>query len=142
MKDQLTLEHLAPYLPYKLKAYQTVFTQVKSGKDKVTTEIRIVNSTTIYNFFQLGKHKSHEHVKPILRPLSDLTNEIVKEFFDLDSVDLELIDIEQWRKELYTDVKSEARFQYRQFQVLFKHHFDVFNLIQKNLAIDINTLEK
>ena len=51
-----------------------------------------------------------------------------------------LIDFEEWKQELIHLLKQKEPFQYRQFEILFKNHIDVFGLIEKNLAIDINTL--
>ena len=135
MENTLTLEHVSAYLPYKLKAYQTVFTQVKGGKDKATKEIRIVNSTTIYNFFQLGKYKAHEHVKPILRPLSDLTKEI-----EHNGVKFVTKDFIHYTYPSEMIGLNPATWSYRVLIKLFELHFDVFNLIPQNLAIDINTI--
>lgn len=37
---------------------------------------------------------------------------------------------------------SEIYNQYKLFQFLYKHHFDIYGLIEKGEAIDINTIEK
>jgi hypothetical protein len=60
MKDQLTLEHLAPYLPYGLK--------ILNGWG----DIKKLN----YSYLDDENNGFINHVKPILRPLSDLTEEI------------------------------------------------------------------
>ena len=35
---------------------------------------------------------------------------------------------------------NPLQYSYRVVELLFRHHFDVFGLIEKGLAIDINTL--
>ena len=59
--------------------------------------------------------------KPILRPLSDLTKWGIDDLFK----------IKDYKEMTYEDVRW-----------MFELHFDVFGLIEKGLAIDINTLEK
>lgn len=74
--------------------------------------------------------------KPILRPLSDLTK---KYYFDnLKDGDFEL------SEEIIKEIKTISRgyLKFYQLNYLLNHHFDVFGLIEKGLAIDINTLNE
>ena len=92
--------------------------------------------------------------KPILRPLSDLTKEIehggekfvpidrVAEFFIEGTEDV----LEQSIAaiEYFIENNFFSRMEYLPFilfQKLIEWHFDTYNLISKNQAIDINTLE-
>ena len=87
-------------------------------------------------------------IKPILRPLSDLTKEIEEtEKTLLDKIVFEsnrhCDAYEEWL-EHYIDTNDESCIEQAPFEIiqeLFKLHFDVFGLIQQGLAIDINTLE-
>jgi hypothetical protein len=69
------------------------------------------------------------HCKPILRPLSDLMS---GEFMDNIISQKERIEIKK--------LNTCHWLSYNSFQYLLKHHFDVFGLIEKGIAIDINTL--
>ena len=121
---KLELKHLAPYLPYGLNYQYT-----GNGITKImgSHNIDIVNG---------------EVFKPILRPLSDLTKEI--------EIDGEIFIPYDWIKENidrhgcyidYSDMFIEpTEYAYNVVSKLFEWHFDVFGLIEKGLAIDINDL--
>lgn len=170
MKEKLTLENIAPYLPYGLKLEY-------EGNISEMNEINILNS--IY------------YGKPILR-LMDLAKPIIVEgkeiipiveLYNLSqgiaySPDYHRVDImssswvcidkkghwlynfrmftteidvrlgigygfESWTTDLRNDNKKEQNVNNQNliFQWLFKHKFDVFWLIEKGLSIDVNTLE-
>jgi hypothetical protein len=124
---KLELKHLAPYLPYGLKV------------------VHKLDSSIIYelNYYLKVKgnrfRKDHwtieevlEYGKPILRPLSDFIGEE-------DIVD------EMTHNELLmmgNNIDLVERLSYDVVKLMFKNHFDVFGLIGKGLAININTLEK
>ncbi len=115
---KLELKHLAPYLPYGLKGNYELSDVVPTAKHELRDkELRI----DCVDFFL-------KYAKPILRPLSDL-----KKINKLSTIKFYVngnfyIDSEYWK------VQRNA------FEYLFKHHFDVFGLIEQNLAIDINTV--
>ena len=151
---RLQLQHLAPYLPYELKAYQTIYTEVRGGrKDKITTEIRKVNSTSVYNFFQHSPQKENpeKYIKPILRPLSDLTKEIEvngEKFVPINLLEIDSSTVDFNSANNQPIIKLvDCEFIYvidvynNITQKLLEWHFDVFGLIERGLAIDINTLE-
>lgn len=85
-------------------------------------------------------------VKPILRPLSDLTKEIEVngekfapfKWFNFINSD---IDFETQILALSSDFRWLESTNYGIIEKLLEWHFDVFGLIEKGLAIDINTLE-
>ena len=66
---------------------------------------------------------SWEDVKPILRPLSDLTKPV------LPDGKIPLVELAKIQNQLQL------------FQKLYEWHFDIFGLIEKGEAIDINTLK-
>ena len=115
---KLELKHLAPYLPYELK--------ILNGK-----EYDIVNgidNKTVISLFRghLENFSTIENVKPILRPLSDLTEEYSNSC-NYSHKDFKWGIINKNISVLVWDS-------------LLKNHFDVFGLIDAGLAIDINTL--
>lgn len=133
---KLKIEHLAPYLPYNLKlmvdgekaniAYMSTkrlaFCKVKTGIGEV--------------FKVRWEHISNMKIKPILKPLSDLTNE-------LDEIAIAaVLFLEESSKLSFNnnDLLTEG-LMYKDIIELLKNNFDVFGLIKKELAIDINTLK-
>ena len=129
---ELELKHLAPYLPYELK--------ILNGK-----EYDIVNgidNKTVISLFRghLENFTTIENVKPILRPLSDLTKEIKVNgnLFTPNHHPLFKIFISA-DMDWFID-NCPFFVDYGQVQKLLEWHFDVFGLIELGLAIDKNTL--
>lgn len=146
----LELKHLAPYLPYDLK-FKAVY-KASFNIDPDIVEIETLSCSNINIFFR--KRYGLKSAKPILRPLSDLTKEI--EFNNNTFVPAillwQLSAKEEDDFELYGDIPElwknalklnfERDFDYWIMTNLFKMHFDVFGLIEKGLAIDINQLNE
>lgn len=137
---KLELKHLAAYLPYNVKMFANGFkgTLQTLNIDNTTQsgyKIRVSCSDWWENNNIDGKI-----YKPILRPVSDLTKEDIIFFYSLTSIDIELIDVNEWIEELVMELQTNQKFTLSQFEYLFSKHFDVFGLIPLNLAIDINTL--
>ncbi len=127
---KLELKHLSPYLPYEL--YGVIFyTETDFEKTKLCINDGLNNEADIASWI-LGTYQ----VKPILRPLSDLTKEIevngekfvpykkIKEIYPFDT---------------FSSSSNPAQWSLRVVEKLLEWHFDVFGLID-DLAIDINTL--
>jgi hypothetical protein len=108
---KLELKHLAPYLPYKLK-YKSLFNGSINNLYDLSTDIND-------NYWGVK-------IKPILRPLSDL---------ELDEFKNKIFNIEY-----IIDKETDADLGYYEWCFLFENHFDVFGLIEKGLAININTI--
>lgn len=144
-KAELKLEHLAPYLPYALKCIV--------GKEKVL----LIGLDTEAEYWIIWKKLAasnqgcsypSKNFKPILRPLSDLTKEIeqLEEFcpytederYNSEGEDGFEIILENFAS-MNTRLQTNW-FSYEFYEKLFKIHFDVFGLIEKGLAIDVNTL--
>ena len=160
----MKLEHLAPYLPYGLKCrtkigdlflnrltncetFKAWFVYTYDSKNNLVKhnyEANTSNDNTCGKGFRLNE------IKPILRPLTDLTKEIErkgkksKPIWDLYSAIIEagenpniaeMVLNRLIRKEI--DVEMLPYFVYLK---LLEWHFDVFGLIEKGEAIDINTL--
>lgn len=123
---KLEFKLIAGYLPYGLKG-QTIFCGEKN-----TYTIAIDNVMSC-----IGKNQS---IKPILHPLSDLT----KFCEDLGFVPIEkLAEIEEIVCVPYSINFFETSMKYLPYWIvekLYEWHFDIHNLIENNLAIDINTL--
>ena len=128
---KLELKHLAPYLPYELK--------IPNRNPLVGTRILdsdIENSDEIVN---IGACIRLQY-KPILRPLSDLTPELLKELRDSENKDLLLWGVRGFEGDLTSCNKYSYELTYHVLEWLYKNHIDVFGLIDAGLAIDINTL--
>ena len=120
---ELELKHLAPYLPYGLE---------------IINNVNKKRELTIY-YLNYWKESGVE-LKPILRPLSDLTKEI-KHDGDKFTPCTDYYYIKDELEELSALDSSYIRYtRYNVVKVLFELHFDFFGLIEKGLAIDINTL--
>jgi len=134
---KLTIKHLAGYLPYGLK--------IKVGSSLCTMTI------DEYSFDKKGINSILEYdLKPILRPLSDLTKEIEvngKMFVPYDLFTETFGSNDDTLFENMNDEKNELHYSvckdlpYYAFEWLCSLHFDIYGLIEANLAIDINTLK-
>ena len=122
-KAKLTLEQITPYIPYRVKGFNSI------GK--------IVDFTLADGRYHLDKG-----FVPILRPLDeisdyfenlygDLEHQDVTDYFDSDFLNDCLLDIDDLK-----DVEEEV-IPYGTIKVLVKHHFDVFGLIEIGLAKNI-----
>ena len=138
----LELKHLAPYLPYKLKME---FLDFPLGKHYRFLELDCGHDFHFYF--------SQNKVRPILRLLSDLTKEIEVngekfvpiEFFREHYTD-HLVKFEKpdciVLEDSYSLSQNVLGAPFAIIEKLFEWHFDVFGLIEKGLAIDINTWNK
>ena len=130
---QLEINHLAPYLPYKLKG----FYELSSAKKRET--LQAIDT--------LGKCRTDEDLrwfeikmfKPILQPLFN-------DNFDYSIFLMDNFPEEKWA-DAYNDIMNGIGFgvkieqiPYELHDFLFENHIDVFGLIEKGLAVDINTL--
>ncbi len=118
--EKLTLEHLAPYLPYKLriKGINTPkFKSIELTTDNINNCIHDVNCGYIDDWR-----------KPILHPMSDLKKN--------NSIDSKTIQIQLL--ELNNDVSIIS---YQLHSWLCENHYDVFRLIEKGLAVNYNDIK-
>ena len=157
---KLTIEHLAPYLPYglsglaKMPPHYTDF-KIKCDLFWLTQKrISIQCFDTIGNKWDGIDSVNYEQFKPILRPLSDLTKEIehngerfvpveeIKQFFPAGwylgfEIEIDSLGVAGLRTpESWLPIGNWPRL----FKMLYRWHFDVEGLIEKGLAIDINTI--
>ena len=158
---KLELKHLAPYLPYNLKGIGFVSpSNSKDGKQHFLDRklISIHEPKSQLKMIHIS-NVDGEIFKPILRPLSDLMREITNSnnetFVFIDT--LEIGEEDNGTEYDHGNIKTIAQLEYiaknNEFldihylpyslvQDLIKNHFDILGLIEKGLAIDINTLEK
>ncbi len=145
---KLELKHLAPYLPYGLKGETPngfgIITELRDNQHysvKIEIEKRkdnapkgIIKGKTVLE----DDYHRIDIVKPLFRPLSDLTKEIehngelLKYFFFGKGGEHDYY--------VKKPIKKVTGLSYDRVQRLFELHFDVFGLIEKGIAVDINTL--
>ena len=127
---KLELKHLVSYLPYGLK-----IKDVKHGS--VFEALNFI--TTPHQDFSLFKGNldqliNDKYLKPILFPLSSLTKDDIKNFYQFNNYDLKSIDLKEWAEDLIFLINEKEPFQLSQFEYLFSKKFDVFGLIDAGLA--------
>jgi hypothetical protein len=143
-EGKLEAKHIAPYLPYKLMFWHTKLkNKQEMSKMKVRKDgdilVDIESDTLIYI-----SSINDSWIKPILRPMSDLTKNIKVDGVDI--IPIEGMFLPCGEREILTSWADEnkcwlgTQVSYLIYQHLFELHFDVFGLIDKGLAIDINTL--
>ena len=146
--DKLTIEQLAPYLPYGV---QCSYLDILSNRRKTATLTGISKSDGIETTYKRKYKGCHGDLisfngnnnisilkfKLHLRPLTALTKEIEvnrEKFIPSNVLEYE----EEYHYLLLKPLNYNMSFQ--NGLKLFQWHFDVFGLIEKGLAININTL--
>ena len=126
---ELELKHLAPYLNYDLQFegghWMIGLSNLKRDNYNIHDQRMILCSdkkqgVQTWECFP-------EIVKPLLRPLSDLTKEKL-EYFNFVSAPKITDDVGQYSYEFAV--------------YCFENHYDLFFLIEAGLAIDLNTINK
>lgn len=146
---KLELKHIVGYLANKVEV-QYIDCQTKRKRHAYITNAGIEGIETTYKrkinncsgdlISWEGHNNVHElKVKLLLRPLSDLTEEELNNLNNL-----------HFYKSKFTNNLSDLTFWYGNstnmekikevFEYLYSKHFDIHGLIEKGLAIDINTL--
>lgn len=121
--NKLTLEHLAPYLPYNL--------QILNG----WRDIKTLN----YSHLDDEGNGFINHVMPILEPISSITLEWFQNNIDEGIEDFRINcepDHNHFSVEVCDKILGWSALSYEEYQLFFKHHIDVFGLIDRGLAID------
>lgn len=131
---KLELKHLAGYLPYRLELWHNQWKEI------------LIMDCAGSNCDTLSIEDVSEYAKPILRPLSELTKEIEvngEKFVPIERFNK----IRKWEgsplamtEHIVHNVK-EHNLPTWITQKLLEWHFDIYGLIEKGLAIDINTLK-
>lgn len=143
---KLELKHLAAYLPYGLQCEV-----IDMGIKKTLTLNGLYEDCSCVFYDSIESHIGYESVKPVLRNLSDLTKEIeyngemfvpcleIDKLFDVDfSNELSYCIAREDDGIVHIDVMKS----YDIAQKLLDWKFDLYSLIENNLAVDIKTIEK
>lgn len=143
----LEIKHLAPYLPYGISIipYEWKVNEYWKGKKVILTGFQIDDDRAIFKHRDLITENNRfgivtfkiEECQPILRPIEDLYN-FKYEFIYEKEIDPESIG--DWI-ELDVESRFTNKFSFQFWSYLFENKFDVFGLIDKGLAVDINTLK-
>lgn len=143
METHLTLKHIVGYLPYRLKCLN----QHLPDKELIIEELLgISNHITWCGIFNAKHGSNHVPVcgmKPILRPISDLTKEIEvngEKFVPMNWFDENIFPKHNSPAVCFTDEYVEMCY-LKEYEKLYEWHFDIHGLIEKGLAIDLNTIE-
>lgn len=126
---KLELKHIAPYQEHKVKLIDHMGNKCNISYLS-TKRIAFIDINGIGEVQKLKWEYATGKIKLILRPLSDLDKhhpDIFKEF-NIDMLE-DGIRCQDLNNCCYEFVQS-----------LFERHYDVFGLIEQDLAIDINTL--
>ena len=153
MNDKLELKDLVGYLPYGLKC-QLPKHQVRYGQQEILelnglslNSDKTVNPEFLLTNDDLLFGTEIKWWKPILRPLSDLVKEIEVDGHRI--VPAEKIFPKEWSDFKRGGMRIDMMFpwnrlpkiwRYIDFVQLLELHFDVFGLIKRGLAVDINTI--
>lgn len=148
--EKLELKHLAPYLPYGLTILNLDNKRVllKGITYDFATNLELAD----YKYGKGGYSRAYlnNSIKAILRPLSDLTKEIEhngEKFIALERIliigtynfELNITDSHVLKQMILMNPIVEKH-PYWVVDKLHEWHFDTKGLIEKGLAIDINTL--
>lgn len=144
LTNQELLERIAPYLPYRVKAYD------ENQDSKTDTIVGIFRNTLDFNMWS-PENSNIDIYKIVLRPISDLNKPCLEggkvpiDLFDVyEENNFEFTDIQTYR--LIVDIAKHGIthdvkwLPYGVIQQLYKWHFDIHGLIEQGYAIDINTL--
>jgi hypothetical protein len=148
---KLELKHLHDYLLYNVKVqyFDNLIGQVVGYMNQdYCNPVKIIyngqDNKNINSLMQSEIFLKLEDIKLILRPMTDLDsfleplygsleNQDVTDFLDQDFLDEhQIFDIEDLA------VTDPRYMPYGTFQLLIKHHFDIFDLIAQNLAVSIH----
>lgn len=132
---ELEARHLAPYLPYNLQVEYKGKATTLDALD--TTGGAFVGENRMVSFV------NQRHIKPILRHLSSMTEKESDELEDIigcnfyiyvsgNGIEIEDIIIDPWGGQSVLRIETLNRI----YEWLFAHHFDMFNLIENDLAIE------
>jgi hypothetical protein len=126
---KLETKHLAAYLPYELEVFNKFYSNIETLEAINTSGTLFTN-----NFFKEWLHISK--YKPILRPLSQLTQEIKhngEKFVPAGKMITHGFHNSFW----YELDKFDYRYLYAMdLEKLLEWHFDIYGLLENNLAIE------
>lgn len=138
---KLELKHIAPYLPYGLKC---LVLNPAEGEEYILEMASCFNhgdELQVALTYSSGNDYGFcsDEFKPILRPMTDLTNEIEvngEKFMPIEKMSPapNFFNVEFLQK-------TPLACSYEVVQKLLEWHFDVFGLIAEGLAVDMNEIK-
>lgn len=161
-ENKLELKHITPYLPYGLQILRpdgnTVLNVVGLSINGIVTVMEDCQE----------RYCSMSGIRPMLRPMSDVYKpldggsapivELAKLGAKIFGLDFSVCHINKYEFTVFSNEGYEFGFtglgfyllnnkednadisQLELFNYLFEHHFDVFGLIDKGLAVDVNEI--
>lgn len=152
MNRQLTIKEIAPYLNYELNMYcgklmdtYLIYPILGLANNEFYTYVNGEDDSMGRIWMDIEQYKA----KPTLYPLSSLTKEITHKGETLIVADI-IFPKSDYKNEFDRSISigalqlanaiKHACTYYAEVEVLFKYHFDVFDLISDGLAIDKTTL--
>jgi len=135
----LTIKEIMPYIPYNVRACIIMRDGNLSASMHLTLDMLIWSN--LKDVPTIGRGKTQDWleasypIKLVLKPMKDLTKEeLLNECFD-DHIDF-LTNEHQENPQRFRIERAP----YEMVQFLISKHYDVFGLIPKELAVDINFL--
>ena len=134
--EQLQMKHLVGYLTYNLKL--KFVSQHEADKLSIGDIVSLKGVNDGYIHVN-GYQTNNKSYLPILKPLIEYKNypDILDEFSDFSE--------EQFENDFFVLPGAINAFDFVNYtimELMFKHHLDIFGLIDKELAIDFNTINK
>jgi hypothetical protein len=129
---KLEFNQIVQYLPYELEV-KTIVWQ-RNISEHITSKEMLCT-------YLIDNMDDYVEFLPILRPLSQI-KEYFEPIFETDKDVNEYLSYEVTTPFSIDEILN-YKFEYLPYgtcQVLLKHHFDLFGLIEKGLAVDINRL--
>ena len=138
---KLELKHLSAYLPYGLRVRHFEWGNWElDGLDVMLNEVKLIGEKSQDQGWELIGN-----IKPILRPLSDLNENIPfanAEYHWAALISCSSQEMDGYINDVNNGVFDYEDLKYWQIERLFENHIDVFGLIESGLAIDINTIKE
>jgi hypothetical protein len=150
---QLDFIHLAAYLPYSLKVFsgdsKEVYTLI--GVENNYGKIHYSRTIQIHGEDRLRRYQQNiKYCKPILKRLEFLSSEFslyASKIMTIHEENHKTTSKQVIQHQLLSLVNANLSIDYRMSKthkwivdLLLKWHFDIFGLIDKELAVDANTL--
>lgn len=148
MKNELTIEHLAAYLPYGLQVKHTTFMDYSEPIERTEALQGIYEDCCTFKNgcdWYFDDEENECEIKPLLLPLSKFgdSDDVrkVHEYIGLGKW-CEAYDhyFKIWFDDLANIDKLVLQAPYEIFRYFLANHYDVFGLIEKGLAIDKTTV--
>lgn len=152
---ELTIEHLAPYLKHKIEVAYEEGAALLAGlniEGEETAELTVVKLDENERDIYYKEEVTLDEIKPLLRPLSQLTQEVTHngetfcpaiKILESNGFNIEVYsdkELSDWKDTILYEFKNLfSATMYSNAQLAISWHFDVYNLIENGLAIELST---